>query len=139
MKPHSKIEQIIELQPEAQQMNDEELRFIDQRLTKLETKFEERWASHEKRYDEIYQEIKSTLKDLGLKFQIMQERYLTQHELCMKEVDNKLTKVETESTEKIDNSEKKIWKVITFVMVAIPTLFYTIYELALVLVSAFRK
>ena len=120
-------------------MNDEELRYIDQRLTKLETKLEERWASQEKRYDEIYQDLKSTLKDLGLKFQIMKERYLTQHELCMKEVDIKVSKIETENDAKIVGSEKKIWKVITFVLVAIPTLFYTIYELASVLVSAFKK
>jgi hypothetical protein len=119
-------------------MTDDETRYIDQRLTTLDTKFEERWKHHEKRFDEIYTEIRSSLKDLGLKLQIMQERFLAQHENCMGEVDRKLHETELKTEKGIDQAEKKMWKLLTVILVAIPTLFYAIYQLATVLVSSVK-
>jgi hypothetical protein len=120
-------------------MTDDETRYIDQRLTTLDTKFEERWKHHEKRFDEIYVEIRSSLKDLGLKLQIMQERFLSQHETCMNEVDRKFHDTEQKTEKSIDQAEKKMWKLLTFMVVAIPTLFYVISQLAIFLITAVKS
>lgn len=37
---------------------------VEDRLTKLETKFEERWDAHDKRSDEIWAEIRRDLKEI---------------------------------------------------------------------------
>ena len=120
-------------------MTDDEMRYIEQRLTTLDIKFEERWKHHEKRFDEIYIEIRTSLKDLSLKLQIMQERFLSQHETCMNEVDRKIKETESRNEKGIDQAEKKMWKVVTVILVAIPTLFYAIYQLASLIVTAVKQ
>jgi hypothetical protein len=129
----------------------EELRFIGERLAKLETKFEERWDAHEKRFDEIWREIKDNLKDLTLKMQVAQERYLSQHELCMKEVDKKIkeqaeTKIEmvqSENKKQLEQFESKVWRsgvwVISIILVAVPSLFYLIWQVANVFLTISKK
>jgi t-SNARE complex subunit (syntaxin) len=131
-------------------MTDDEMRYIDQRLTNLDIKFEERWKAHEKRFDEIYFEIRTSLKDLILKLQIMQDRFLSQHETCMNEVDHKLRDTEkkcekkNEDTEKkfekgVGETEKKMWKLVTIMIIAIPTLFYVISQVAIFFITAAKS
>jgi len=136
-------ERLIKLETRVQKVNDDELRFIGERLVKLETKFQERWDIHEKRFDEIWREIKDSLKDLSLKLQVAQERYLSQHELCMKEIDIKMKVEEAEMKKEIEMSESKIWKAgiwsISIILVAIPSLFYMIWQIVNVFLAISKK
>ena len=131
-------------------MTEDEMRYLDQRFNSLDIKFEERWKAHEKRFDEIYNEIRTSLKDLSLKLQIMQERFLSQHETCMNEVDRKLKETEKTNTQEhkdtekkceknINETEKKMWKLVTFIIIAIPTLFYVISQVAAFFITAAKS
>jgi hypothetical protein len=113
-------------------------------------KFEERWKAHEKRFDEIYNEIRISLKDLILKLQIIQERFLSQHEACMNEIDRKLKETENKNNryikenekkceKSISETEKKMWKLVGFIIIAIPTLFYVISQVAAFFITAAKS
>lgn len=116
-------------------MEHEDIKYIDQRLIKLEAIFDERWNIYTKHYDDTWQDQKVALKDLGLKIQVMQERFMSQHEICMNEIDDKMKELESEMNAKIDKSEKRTWTIASFILIGIPTLFFAIYQAAMLLIS----
>jgi len=124
-------------------IKDDELRLIGERLVKLETRLQAREEMLEKRFDEIWREIKDNLKDLTLRLQVAQERYLSQHEICMKEIDIKMKAEQAENKKEIEASESKIWKAgmwsISVILVAIPSLFYIIWQVANVFLTISKK
>lgn len=102
---------------------------LDTRLTALEAMFDERWRNHEKRFEETWATIKDELKDCTLRLQVIHDQQLTQHEEFMNEVDEKIDK-------KTTATNGKMWKILGFIFVAVPTLFFAIFQLAQILLTA---
>ena len=64
-------------------MNGQDKKFIEERLTILETKFDERWSNHDERWnnhdkrsDEIWNEIKKDIKNIYTLFSDIERGHL---------------------------------------------------------------
>jgi len=66
---------------------DNELR---ERFIKLETRFNERWDSHDARSEEKWDEINIDMKDVKLNLGILREEFKAQPLKCIKEMEGRI-------------------------------------------------
>ena len=114
---------------------------LEKRLTRLEARYDEKWQSHEKASDMSFDDVKMGIKNLAMQLQVVQDKCINQPHYCIKEFDCKLENLKTyidkqvEKTdatvkEQIRDSERKVWTILSFVTLGIPTIMIAIYAVA---------